>query len=189
MTSWLFAYGSLMSAASAARTLGREPHVVPVILSGWQRDFDLRIYDHPAVYACVGCGGGVPLTVALDCQPSAGQIVNGVLIEVTPDELGLLDGRELHYDRVALSAWALEGDVPAAGDLYVYRGKPQFRGGLDGHVLPSSYVEVVSRAAASVSPEFAVQYSSTSSEPSCPVRACAFVGAEAKFGADCCCPA
>lgn len=106
MSSAIFAYGSLVSPASAAETLGRQATDVRVeaaILRGWRRRFSLvrdnrrcektfaRAEDH-----------SVPdhiLALNVEPDPGGGSDVAGALIGVTEDELAKLDAREIRYER------------------------------------------------------------------------------------------
>lgn len=118
----LFAYGSLVSAPSAAATLGRpvgDP--VPVRLPGWRRRWS-QFRDNLAVEKCFARpDGSRPRHVlGLNIEPSEGdpEPPNGCLLEVSEDELRRLDLREIRYDRI---------ELPAAHGfqrLFTYRAKP-----------------------------------------------------------------
>jgi cation transport regulator ChaC len=107
----VFAYGSLVSPASAAHTLGRSvPRPLPANLAGWRRRWS-TFRDNLAVEKTFARadGGGLPRYVlGLNLEPaqsdSDGEAPNGALLEVTEAELERLDLRELRYDRVDVTA-------------------------------------------------------------------------------------
>ena len=70
-TAYVFAYGSLVSAASAAETLGRDrvtPH--PAVLFGWQRAYTLARDNRRCEKTFAGPDGEIPGTVlALNVEP------------------------------------------------------------------------------------------------------------------------
>lgn len=106
----VFAYGSLVSAASAAETLGRPPRAswpageaAPARLIGWRRRFSV-IRDNRSCEKtfALDADGSLPTHVlGLNVEPTgaAGDLVNGLLIAVSEAELDRLDSRELRYDR------------------------------------------------------------------------------------------
>jgi cation transport regulator ChaC len=102
----VFAYGSLVSRASASLTLGRQVESVELAeLEGWARRWTVA-RDNRASEKCFGrADGTLPsfcLGLNLDPDPAAVP-PNGVLIEVTEAELERLDGRELRYARAEVT--------------------------------------------------------------------------------------
>ena len=87
----LFAYGSLVSAASAAQTLGgRRVAPRPAVLRGWRRAFTLRRDNRRSekTFARVDDGSVPDWVLGLNLEPAGeGDRVNGALIEVDEDEL------------------------------------------------------------------------------------------------------
>jgi cation transport regulator ChaC len=98
----VFAYGSLVSRASASLTLGREVGTVELAeLEGWGRRWTLA-RDNRTSEKCFGrADGSLPsFCLGLNLEPDSGAVPpNGVLIEVTEAELERLDRRELRYTR------------------------------------------------------------------------------------------
>lgn len=102
---WVFGYGSLVSPASLARTIGRT-----AVLGVDAEVADLRGYGRRWNYGSVSFVGdwmssvGRPVVagtiVALGVVESAGESVSGVINLVTDEELAGLDQRERNYDRV-----------------------------------------------------------------------------------------
>ncbi len=109
----VFGYGSLVSAASAALTLGRaaeEPlatwgpgEAVPARLVGWRRRFSQARDNRTCEKTfALDADGSVPewvLGLNVEETGDPADVVNGLLIAVGSDELDRLDVRELRYDR------------------------------------------------------------------------------------------
>jgi len=123
----LFAYGSLVSPDSAARTLGRVVEASPPLrLSGWRRRWSTMRDNHACekTFARRSDGSLPGHVLGLNLEPSGDpdEAPNGVLLELGEEELERLDVRELRYDRFALG----EG-IERPGHLeevYSYRAKP-----------------------------------------------------------------
>lgn len=146
----VFGYGSLMSAASAARTLGREPALVPAMVRGWRRSWTSA--TPTAVdrrYRCAACGGvAAGSLVVLDLVRDPQGACAGVLLECEGRELAALDARECRYHRVELVREALAGEVQAVPVwTYCRRAEHVLGEGTDAWVA-AGYLEVVERAAA-----------------------------------------
>lgn len=114
----LFAYGSLVSAASAERTLGRPvEHAAVVRLTGWRRRWS-QVRDNRATeksFAHAESGAVPPHCLGLNLEPDpSGEGPNGVLIEVSPAELERLAAREVRYNRIDVTD-ALGEDPAASG--------------------------------------------------------------------------
>jgi hypothetical protein len=102
----LFAYGTLVSATSAARTLGREvEHAAPARLRGWRRRWSLARDNLRSEKTFARADGTVPpYCLGLNVERATGDPgPNGALLEVTDDELDRLALRELRYDRVEVT--------------------------------------------------------------------------------------
>jgi hypothetical protein len=106
----VFGYGSLVSAASVAETLGHDaPAPIPARLSGWRRRWSL-VRDNARAEKGFEPIDGDPfdfcLGLNLEPAPDAPeeQWPNGGLIGLTAAELERLDLRELRYDRVDVTA-------------------------------------------------------------------------------------
>jgi hypothetical protein len=124
----VFGYGSLVDAASAARTLGRPVGEIRAArASGWHRRWSLlRDNLRSEKTFAIAPGGEVPpFVLGLNLEPAAGEEPagpNGGLVEVTEAELERLDRRELRYDRIDLTAAV--GPAGSDFDLVIaYRAK------------------------------------------------------------------
>ena len=101
---WVFGYGSLVSPASVARTIGRDVVVgqgfEPATLDGFGRRWNYgslrQRADWQAEHGPVR--GGVVVSLGLVAAP--GEWANGVVVAVNSAELAELDRRESDYDQV-----------------------------------------------------------------------------------------
>jgi hypothetical protein len=118
----VFGFASLVSAASAAETLGREVPPAPrARLRGHRRRWS-TVRDNRAVekmFARAGSGEIPPYVLGLNIEAANNeeQGPNGVLIELTEAELERLDVRELRFRRIEVT----ESIEPADGQLEVDR--------------------------------------------------------------------
>ncbi len=102
---WLVGYGSLLNTASAARTIRQTdaPDRLPVLVSGCRRIFNYRMS------ASVDTRFGTPSQprerAALNvlCSGRAEDVINGILIKVSLEDLPALRLRERGYDLLPVS--------------------------------------------------------------------------------------
>lgn len=143
----LFAYASLVNAESAARTLGRPPRSEPqpAQLRGWRRRWSQARDNRTCEKTFARTDNGeIPRHVlGLNIERADAAKVdfvahgatnapigaNGMLIELTDEELERLDVRELRYDRTEVSGdVVLSADVapraPAFDRIVTYIAKP-----------------------------------------------------------------
>ncbi len=99
---WVFGYGSLVSATSMATTIGRtvaDADVAVAHLDGYGRRWNygsLHLrgdWQHDGVTVTQG------LVVSLGLVSSDTESCNGVIVRVSTDELAMLDWRERDYER------------------------------------------------------------------------------------------
>ena len=125
----VFGYGSLVSRASVAETLGHDAAPpVAARLAGWRRRWSLVRDNARAEKGFEPIAGeafdhclGLNLEPAPDADED--EWPNGALIELTEAELDRLDLRELRYDRVEVT-----GDVRTDADfdtVFTYTAKPE----------------------------------------------------------------
>jgi cation transport regulator ChaC len=126
----LFAYGSLVSLASAERTLGRPvEHAAVLRLPGWRRRWS-QVRDNHATektFAHAESGAVPSRCLGLNLEPDAsGEGPNGVLIELSQAELERLATREIRYDRIDVTE-ALGEDRGASGfsQVVAFTAKPE----------------------------------------------------------------
>ena len=103
MTLGVFAYGSLVSAESAALTLGRPVELLPADLAGWKRRFSQARDNLTCEKTFELADGSRPewvLGLNLERGEDEAGPVNGAVIELTEEELARLAIREIRYDAV-----------------------------------------------------------------------------------------
>jgi cation transport regulator ChaC len=108
----LFGYGSLVVHESASMTLGRHAgELHPARLRDWKRRFSQR-RDNLTCEKTFECAEGWRPEWILGLNVEEGEDeagpVNGVVIDVTEEDLDRLDIREIRYDRVDVTG-AVEG--------------------------------------------------------------------------------
>jgi len=99
---WVFGYGSLVSPASMASTIGRHvsaPDLAAAVLDGYGRRWNYGSmhlrgdWNHDGVDVVQG------LVVSLGLVAADGETCNGVIVRVSAEELAQLDWRERDYER------------------------------------------------------------------------------------------
>lgn len=119
---WVFGYGSLVSPASLATTIGRNVEATDVVaahLHGYGRRWNygsLHLrgdWRHDEIDVQQG------VVISLGVVPSGGERCNGVAVRVTADELAQLDWRERDYERTDVTDLivtdVLDADLDLAG--------------------------------------------------------------------------
>jgi hypothetical protein len=156
MRTAVFGYGSLVSPASFAETLGREPDsVMPARLNGWRRRWSVGRDNRSAEKTFARPDGEVPpwvIGLNIEVAP-AGAVAdedapapNGALIELSEAELGRLDLREMRYRRVDVSD-AIEADAAFDRVLaYTAREEHYFPEPPEGAVAMAPYLRAVEAA-------------------------------------------
>lgn len=172
----VFGYGSLVSRASIAETLGpRAEPPAPARLPGWRRRWSLvrdnrtaekgfaplsgTPFDH-----CLGLNVE-PLETGAETVPDA---PNGALIILSEAELARLDLREMRYRRVDVTAAFADHDF----DLVVtYAARPEHYAPAPpaGAVVIASYLRAVEAAFAELGAGELDAFRRTTGEPPAPV--------------------
>lgn len=164
MSTYVFGYGSLVSPASAARSLGRELTIdgLPsALLTGHRRDWGIGV---PVEFD----DGFRTVATFLDVQPREGSAVRGALLRVTDDELRILAAREAQYDAVDVTA-SIETDAPLDLPVVAFSGRAEHRAAGD-RVLPRRYLDLVTGAVADRGRAFADEFWATTADPADPIR-------------------
>jgi hypothetical protein len=126
----VFGYGSLVSRASVAETLGHDaPAPAPARLAGWRRRWSLARDNARAEKGFEPIDGDpfdFCLGLNLERAPDAPEEEwpNGGLIEMTAEEVERLDMRELRYDRVEVTAHVRGAEAEAFDAVFTYVAKP-----------------------------------------------------------------
>lgn len=126
----VFAYGSLVAAASATQTLGRAVGPAPLArLEGWNRDWSLVRDNLASEKTFARPDGSLPAyCLSLNLVPSSrAGAPNGVLVEVSEGELARLDLRELRYDRAVVTGQVRTDNGVSHGfeSVIAYTAKPE----------------------------------------------------------------
>jgi cation transport regulator ChaC len=156
----LFAYGSLMDPASAARMLGRPVapgELVPAVLRGHARTWTLR--ERVVSQAL----GREVTAVFLDLSPAPGSRVNGVVMRVSDAELAAARVREKNYDAVDITPLLEPAPAGGVGRAWTFVARPEFLAREeDGEMfVMERYEQMVRAAAAPFGPRFREQYAAT----------------------------
>jgi cation transport regulator ChaC len=124
----VFAYGSLASLASAERTLGRPvQHAGVARLAGWRRRWS-QVRDNLATEKTFARADGdtvPPYCLGLNVEREAGPGPNGVLVEVSEEELERLHGREIRYQRIDVSADVVTEIPPPFDRIATFIARPE----------------------------------------------------------------
>jgi cation transport regulator ChaC len=169
----VFAYGSLVSPATAAATLGRAVEAsAPLRLRGWRRRWS-TFRDNltsEKTFALADDGSLPAWCIGLNVERDDEELgPNGVLLYVTAEEVDRLDVREMRYDRVDVTH-AFE-DLPASMTAFAYTAKPRHHAPEppDGAVVIASYAAAVEAAFADLGGRELELYRQTTEAPPVPV--------------------
>lgn len=175
---WVFGYGSLVSPASMATTIGRVagPHdVAPAELAGFGRRWNYGALSVTGSWKHDGRSIVDGVMVALGLTPSDGERCNGVAVRVNDDDLVGLDLRERHYDRTDVTDQITLGE-PVEGlatarprDARIFTYVPRieavehYTAGRDGGraAIRQDYWNLVDDAFATLGPAHLEQYRTT----------------------------
>ena len=145
----VFGYGSLVSRASAARTLGPAAGTpIPATLHGWRRGFNQarRNREVEKTFAREDTGEVPEWILGLGIAPSPDGWVNGALIELGVEAAERLDLREVRYERVDVT----DRVEPLPGGLTVFTYEPRTENRAPepppGSVILGSYLGTVEAA-------------------------------------------
>ena len=157
--SYVFGYGSLVSPASAARSLGREVGELRAAhLRDYRRDWGIGV---PVVF-----DDGTRATGAfLDVQADPGSVVLGALLRVSEDELRVLAAREAQYNTVDVTR-AIAEEVD--GSVYAFVGRAEHRAG--DRMLPQRYIDLVAAAVSTRGEAYAAEFWATTEPADLPRR-------------------
>ncbi|MFN3257705.1 MAG: gamma-glutamylcyclotransferase family protein [Ilumatobacter sp.] len=175
---WVFGYGSLVSPASMATTIGRPvaaPDVRIADLAGFGRRWNYGSMHLRGSWSHAGVDIVDGLVVSLGLAAADTESCNGVIVRVDGDELAALDWRERDYERTDVSdrIRVLDGEAmsepvvtyvprPSAIERYE-RGRDEGRA-----AVRRSYWDLVHDAFAALGGDHAARLSATP-QPDIPV--------------------
>jgi len=125
--SWIFGYGSLVSPASMATTIGRTvdaDDVAVAHLDGYGRRWNYGSmhlrgdWHHDGLVVVQG------LVVSLGLAAADTESCNGVIVRVSADELAQLDWRERDYERTDVTDQVRVDDDTQPGRVMTYVPRP-----------------------------------------------------------------
>jgi hypothetical protein len=168
----VFGYASLVSAESAAQTLGRPVEFAGVArLAGWARGWTLGREQATSEKTFARLDGTVPaysLGLNIDRDESAAA-PNGVLIELSEAELERLDLREIRYLRedVTDAITVTDGDPNDLDTVYAYRARPERHHPTppDDAIIIATYPVTIEAAFAALGPDELAVYRETTASP------------------------
>jgi hypothetical protein len=158
MKNYVFGYGSIINLESAAKTLGRPIKDDDAFIVDLQNY--VRIWRVVAPVIVHRDGEQLIHAVFLDIQNQVGKSVNGILIDLSIDELNKLDIREKHYNRIDITPHVRP---PLDNSrIFAYQGKPQFfvENFADPKVL-ARYVDIVYQGIRHWGTDFQEKYEAT----------------------------
>jgi hypothetical protein len=168
----VFGYASLVSAASAERTLGRPVEFAAIArLNGWARGWTLGREQATSEKTFARLDGTVPrfcLGLNIDRDESAAP-PNGVLLELSEAELARLDLREIRYLRedVTEAITVTGGDADGLDTVYAYRARPERHHPTppEDAIIVATYPATIQAAFATLGPEQLALYRETTAPP------------------------
>jgi hypothetical protein len=152
----VFAYGSLVSLASAERTLGRSVASAGAArLAGWARSWtQARDNLRSEKTFALADGTTPPYCLGLNVERRPGPGPNGSLVQITEGELDRLAVREIRYDRVEVTD-EIASEGPLELDRVVtFTAKPSNYAQTPppGAIILASYARAVEAAFESLGP-------------------------------------
>lgn len=163
----IFGYGSLLNRKSAERALRRDlsaAQMAPAELRGFARTWRAK-------ELVTFTGDSAPqYAVFLDLRVDSIHTVNGVLFEVTEQELEQLRSRERNYDCIDVTTHA--ENTPQCERIFTFVCKAEHRADANDArlVVPEYYVELIRQGCAALGPEFGAAYAGSTDTPRFPLR-------------------
>ncbi len=120
---WIFGYGSLVSPASLASTIGRTVAPLDVAiahLDGFGRRWNYGSMQLRGDWQHRGVDVTQGLVVSLGLEASVDESCNGVVVRISADELVQLDWRERDYERTDVTDLIRRQDGERAIDVMTY---------------------------------------------------------------------
>ncbi len=125
--SWVFGYGSLVSPASMASTIGRpvdSSDTAVAHLDGFGRRWNYGSMHLRGDWHHDGVDVASGLVISLGLEASANESCNGVVVRVTEGELAALDWRERDYERTDVTDLIRREDAITSAPVWTYVPRP-----------------------------------------------------------------
>jgi hypothetical protein len=160
-------YGSLLSRASAEKTLGRryDGPFEPCHVAGWRRSWDIGMPNETFYYVDGGDRVYPRRILYLNVRPDEATALNAIIFVADGNELAAMHEREWIYEpRVVTSQ--LRGVSIEGGDAIMYVAKPEYlvREPRDPRqaAVRASYLRIVRRGLAANDEAFRLEFERTS---------------------------
>lgn len=125
---WVFGYGSLVSPVSFARTIGRviddDANRKRAELSGYGRRWNYGSPGPPAEWRDQGRVVRAAVVIYLGLEKNTTDSCNGVVVNLSEDEIEKVDKRERDYDRVDVTSLVSVKGGPVADPIVTYVPRP-----------------------------------------------------------------
>jgi len=162
----IFGYGSLMSIDSAQKVLKRKlklSDLVPAILQNYSRAWNLKETVFFEAINSIATG------VFLNIQPDLASSLNGLIINISEDELNSLRIREKNYDCVDITLQVENHE--GYTQIYTFIAKKEFILTVqDVNVfIPKKYTAMVENACSMISNDFLNVYRQTTFKSAVPL--------------------
>lgn len=174
---WVFGYGSLVSPASMARTLGRDVPTddgwAPAVLRGYGRRWNYGTSRIGARWVDGSTTVEEGLIVALGLV-SADETCNGVVTRLQAGEVEYLDRREADYDRTDVTE-LIDTDLAIAGRVVTYVPRPDAVMRYEYHRdegragVAARYIDLVRRAFDDLGPDHRALFEASTPPPDIPI--------------------
>ena len=178
MSTWVFGYGSLVSPASTAETIGRvvgsDDDYGPALLDRFGRRWNYGSLRQRATWSGPfgRVEGGIVVSLGIEAAPA--ERTNGSVVRVDGDELARLDRRESDYDRVDVTSLITSAVLPPGATVMTYvprasaieryvRSRDERRG-----AVRQGYVDLVRQAFADLGVGELDRYHATTPDPDVP---------------------
>lgn len=167
MRTYVFGYGSLINRMSAQNALKRalkQEEMNPAILVGFSRVWRAKERIYFEILNANKTG------VFLDLKEKNGGHVNGVLIEVSPQELQQMKLREKNYDCIDVTKHLI--NHKASFQVFTFVCKPECRVKPEETEIfvPQGYLDMIKEGCEAIGPDFYSEYLQTTELPSLPVQ-------------------
>ena len=167
----VFGYGSIISPASFAATLGKKAFSIPFHvchLRGFVREWTALVpLDKPVEV------NGTPVRYVAylnirDTGPNGRDAVNGIMAAINREDLDLMIAREHVYDLADVTDRIQPQPTLGHKVLTFIANEPELSEKLEFAVVRSDYEELVEAACGKISREFLQEYENSTLPPQCP---------------------
>jgi len=167
MRTCVFGYGSLLNRMSAQNALKRvltQEELLPAELVDFFRVWRAKEFIYFEAINAKKAG------VFLDIKEEKGARVNGVLIDVTPQELQQMKLREKNYDCIDVTKHLRKDGVPDQVFTFVCKPECHVRPEETNIFVPQGYLDLIKEGCDALGPDFYSRYLETTEEIHFPIQ-------------------